>query len=307
MNPPVHRQSNNRAGMLYMTAACLIFAIQDGISRHLAEDISVYMIVMVRFWVYAALALIWAARRPGGFRTAVASAYPVMQILRAVFMIAEIVVIMFSFVKLGLIATHAVFVSYPLIIAALSVPVLGEKVGWRRWLAIFVGFIGVLVIINPNEAVLSLWTLVPLAAATLFAIYSVLTRYVAAGDSAAVSFFWTGVFGAVIITPIAALHWEPIAVREAGWLALLCVLAMVGHWMLIKAYDAADASSVQPFAYLQFPFVSIVGLVVFGEALATNVIIGALIVVGAGLFTFWRERVRRRAALAQQAQEHNAG
>src|SRR5690606_37488947 len=147
----------------------------------------------------------------GGFRAAIVSAYPGLQFLRALIMIAEICVIMFSFVKLGLIATHAVFVCYPLIIAALSVPILGEKVGWRRWLAIFVGFIGVLVIINPVSGVVSSWTLVPLAAALMFAVYSVLTRYVAQGDSASVSFFWTGVLGAILITPFGIMHWGPVS------------------------------------------------------------------------------------------------
>ncbi|WP_233713953.1 DMT family transporter [Aquamicrobium zhengzhouense] len=297
MSQPQNRSSNNRTGMLYMTASCAIFAAQDGISRHLAENISVYMIVMVRFWVFGALALAWAARTSGGFRAAITSAYPGLQFLRALIMIAEICVIMFSFVKLGLIATHAVFICYPLIIAALSVPILGEKVGWRRWLAIFVGFIGVLVIINPGSGVLSFWTLVPLAAALMFAVYSVLTRYVAQGDSASVSFFWTGVLGAILITPFGIMHWGPVSGEEAIWLGALCVLAIAGHWMLIKAYDTADASSIQPFAYLQFPFVSIVGLLVFSEALSVNVIVGAAIVVGAGLFTLWRERVRRLAAL----------
>jgi drug/metabolite transporter (DMT)-like permease len=298
VNHPGIAKTNNRAGMMFMIAGCLVFAIQDGLSRHLAESISVYMIVMVRFWVFGLLALGWAARSPKGFRAAARSQFPKLQVLKTVVLIVEICLIMFAFVKLGLIATHAVFICYPLIIAALSVPILGEKVGWRRWLAILVGFIGVLVIINPGATVLTPWTLVPLASAILFAGYALLTRYVARGDSPGVSFFWTGVIGAITITPVGLWNWQPVALADAGWLAALCVLAITGNWLMIKAYDAADASSVQPFAYTQFPFVSMVGLIVFGEALTTNVVIGAVIVVGAGLFTLWRERMRQSRASA---------
>ncbi|MFN3764210.1 MAG: DMT family transporter [Aliihoeflea sp.] len=287
--------SDIRRGMFYMIATCAVFAIQDGVSRHAAETVSVYMIVMLRFWFFALLAGMWAARSNGGFRAAVRTAFPMLQALRALLLISEICLIMFSFVRIGLIATHAVFICYPLIIAALSVPFLGETVGWRRWLAIVVGFVGVMVIINPGSAILTPWTLVPLACATLFASYSLLTRYVARKDSANVSFFWTGFCGAVIITPLGLLHWQPIALADAGWIAVLCLLAITGNWLLIKAYEAADASSIQPFSYLQFPFVSAVGLLVFGETLGVNVLVGVAIVAGAGLFTLWRERVRAKA------------
>ncbi|MHB2264789.1 DMT family transporter [Aliihoeflea sp. PC F10.4] len=285
--------SDPRAGMLYMIATCAVFAVQDGVSRHLAESVNVYLIVTLRFWFFALLAIMWAARSSGGFRAATRTAFPKLQALRAILLISEICLIMFSFVSIGLIATHAVFIAYPLIIAALSVPFLGEKVGWRRWSAIVVGFVGVLVIINPGASILTIWTLVPFACATLFACYSLLTRYVARKDAASVSFFWTGVFGALLITPLGLWNWQSIAAADAGWLAALCLLAITGNWLLIKAYEVADASSVQPFAYFQFPFVSIVGLLIFGEALKLNLVVGAGIVMAAGLFTLWRERVKR--------------
>lgn len=279
--------------MLYMIATCAIFAVQDGVSRHVAENVSVYMVVTLRFWFFALLAIMWAARSKGGLRASTRSAFPKLQALRAVLLISEICLIMFSFVSIGLIATHAIFISYPLIIAALSVPFLGENVGWRRWTAIIAGFVGVMIIINPGASILTSWTLVPLACATLFAGYSLLTRYVARKDSASVSFFWTGVFGAILITPLGLWHWQPMQPADMGWMAALCILAITGNWMLIKAYEVADASSVQPFTYFQFPFVSAVGLLIFGEALSINLVVGAAIVMGAGLFTLWRERVKR--------------
>jgi drug/metabolite transporter (DMT)-like permease len=168
---------------------------------------------------------------------------------------------------------------------------LGEKVGWRRWTAIGVGFIGVLIILQPGYAVFSPWALVPLLAAFLFALYGLLTRYVARGDAASVSFFWTGTVGALAMTCIGVWFWEPMTGADWGWMATLCCLAAAGHWCLIKALEVAEASAIQPFAYLQLVFVSIIGLTVFNETLAPNLVIGAAVVVAASLFTLWRQRL----------------
>jgi drug/metabolite transporter (DMT)-like permease len=174
-------------------------------------------------------------------------------------------------------------------VAALSGPILGEKVGWRRWTAIGIGFVGVLVILQPGITVFSIEALVPLCAAFLFALYNLLTRYVARDDRATTSFFWTGTVGAVMMTCIGIWFWEPMIGRDWIWMGALCITGASGHFLLIKTYEFAEASTVQPFAYLQLVFASTLGLVVFNEDLAT---IGALIVVCAGLFTLWRARAR---------------
>lgn len=283
-------------GTWAMVAAMLVFAMMDGLSRHLAASHSVMMVVMIRYWVFAVFVITLAARAPGGLRAATRSAMPRAQLARGLILVAEICVMVVGFVQLGLIGLHAVFACYPLLVAALSGPVLGEKVGWRRWLAIGVGFIGILVILRPGMAVFSLWALVPLLAALMFAVYSLLTRYVARADSASVSFFWTGVVGAVAITPFGLANWTWMSVPEWGWMALLCVLASLGHWLLIRAYSLAEASAIQPFAYLHLVFASGIGLVVFDETLSPNVALGAGIVVGAGIFTLWRQRLREAAA-----------
>jgi drug/metabolite transporter (DMT)-like permease len=204
-----------------------------------------------------------------------------------------------GFVRLGLIEAHAVFTCYPLLVAALSGPILGEKVGWRRWTAIIVGLVGVLIILQPGFAVFSPWALVPLLAASLFALYSLLTRYVARKDAASVSFFWTGTVGALAMTVVGIWSWEVMSLPDWGWMIALCGMAVLGHWLLIKSYAVAEASAVQPFAYLQLVFASMIGIVVFGETLRTNVAIGAGIVVAAGVFTLWRQRLREKIATPQ--------
>ncbi|MEC8629171.1 MAG: DMT family transporter [Pseudomonadota bacterium] len=283
---------NTRLGILLMIGTTFVFAMQDGLSRHLAGAYNVQMVVMVRYWFFAAFVIFVGARKAGGIRAAAATKQPVLQAFRGLLLAFEICVMIAAFVLLGLVESHAVFACYPLIIAALSGPVLGERVGWRRWVAIGIGFIGVLVILNPGQTVFSPAALVPLLAASMFALYGLLTRYVARKDTSATSFFWTGTMGAVALTCIGVWYWEPMSGQDWALMGVLCVTGALGHYMLIRCYEVAEASAVQPFAYLQLVFASALGLTVFGETLRPNVAIGAAIVIGAGLFTLFRERSR---------------
>ncbi|MBL4915928.1 DMT family transporter [Szabonella alba] len=285
-------EQNTRLGIILMLIATVVFAVQDMLSRHLAGNYNVIMVVMVRYWFFAAFVIVVAGRKAGGLRAAVKTAHPVLQPFRGVLLAVEICVLVVGFVMLGLVEAHAIFACYPLLVAALSGPVLGESVGWRRWAAIGVGFIGVLIILQPGFRVFSPWALVSLTAAFMFALYALLTRYVGLRDSAAVSFFWTGTAGAVAMTLAGIWFWEPMSSPDWGWMALLCVTGALGHYLLIRVFEVAEASAVQPFAYFQLVFGAMGGMIVFGETLRPNVALGAAVVIGAGLFTLWRQRVK---------------
>lgn len=288
-------QTNNiRLGILLMIATTVVFALQDGISRHLAAEYNVYMVVMIRYWFFAAFVITVAGRKAGGVREAAQTEQPLLQMFRGLLLAAEICVMVAAFTILGLVESHAVFTCYPLLVAALSGPVLGEQVGWRRWTAIGVGFIGVLIILQPGYAVFDPAAIIPLIAAGMFALYGLLTRYVSRRDGTATSFFWTGTTGALAMTVVGVWFWEPMTAPDWGWMALLCVTGASGHFLLIKCYEVAEASAVQPFAYFQLVFASALGILVFGEALELNVAVGAAIIVAAGLFTAWRERRKKQ-------------
>lgn len=283
-------QNNTRLGILLMTATTFVFAVQDGISSHLASNYNVIMIVMIRYWFFAAFVIGIAARQEGSIRAAAATRQPLLQITRGALLALEICVMVAAFVALGLVESHAIFACYPLLVAALSGPVLGEQVGWRRWVAIGIGFVGVLVILQPGLTVFAPAAVIPLASALMFALYGLLTRYAARQDSAATSFFWTGTTGAVVMTIAGIWFWEPMSGADWYWMGTLCVTGATGHWLLIKCYEVAEASAVQPFAYLQLVFAAAIGLLIFDETLRPNVALGAAIVVGAGLFTLWRSQ-----------------
>ena len=174
----------------------------------------------------------------------------------------------------------------------LAYPEAGAAVGW---IVSLVGFVGILIILQPGFAVFSPYALFPLCSALLFALYGLLTRYAARRDRAATSFFWTGVSGAVVMTAVGLWYWQPMAPADWVWMAILCLTGAGGHYLLIKTYEVAEASAVQPFAYFQLVFGAAIGVTLFGEVIRTNVAIGAAIIVAAGLFTFWREAQQRSA------------
>ena len=123
-----------------------------------------------------------------------------------------------------------------------------------------------------------------------------MTRYAARRDSTATSFFWTGIAGAAVMTLVGIWFWQSMSLADWVWMAALCMTGALGHWLLIRCYEVAEASAVQPFAFLHLVFASIVGIVVFSETLRSNVAVGALMITGAGVFALLRERQKTTAS-----------
>ncbi len=286
-------EQNTKRGIGMMVLTTLIFALQDGLTRHLTMHYPVQMVVMFRFWFIAALVLVRHGRK-GDLPRMFGTRQKPLHIVRGVLLVTQISMTGLAFAKLGLIESHALLTAYPLWVAALSGPILNEKVGWRRWLAIGVGFAGILVMLRPGVSVFSFWSVMPLAASVMFALYGLLTRKAARQDGVEVSFFWTGIVGAAAMSVMGLPVWQTFAPLDWGVMALLCVLSAAGHWCMIRAYDLAEAADVQPFAYLQLVWIALLGLMFYGETLRPAVILGSSIVVAAGLFTLWRQRVTAR-------------
>ncbi|MDX3926518.1 MAG: DMT family transporter [Shinella sp.] len=286
-----------RSGYTYALLAICIFAMQDGISKYLGGLYPPVFITMIRFWAFGAFAILVAARASGGLAAAVRSRRPVLQILRGVMLAVQIIIIINAFTAVGLAHTQAILSASPIFVALLSMPLLGEKVGWRRWTAIVIGLFGVLLILKPETGGIDRSILLPMVGAVLFALYVIATRLANRDDSAMTSFFYLGAAGAVVVTLIGPFFWTTLAPVDWFWMLLLCITGTSSHYFLIRAYDLLDASAVQPLTYLQLVLGAIIGVSVFGETLSLNMIAGSVIVVAAGIFTVWRESlVRRRAA-----------
>ena len=287
---PRPRGENPRLGIALMILTTFVFACMDGASRHLASTYSVMTVAAIRYWVFAAFVLATAAAHPGGIRAVARSQAPRLQVARGLLLAGEMCIVVLSFVLLGLIGTHAIFAVYPLLVAALAGPVLGEFVGWRRGIAILVGLLGMLVILRPGAQVFSPLALIPFAGASMFALYALLTRKVAFVDRPETSLFYIAVVGAVAITLVVPFFWTPIrSWADWGWMAVLCVLAILGHFLMIKAFAVAEAATVQPFAYFQLVFVTVIAMSVFGERPDAWTVAGAALILAAGLYTIVRE------------------
>lgn len=287
-------------GYAFAILAFIIFSVQDAVSKHLGMAYPPVLVAMFRYWAFAAFAILLAMRARGGLKAAAATRRPLLQIARGMLLAIQIPIAISAFALVGLAQSQAIFASGPLIVALLSVPILGEKVGWRRWTAIGVGLCGVLLILSPSGGDFSPLIVLPIATAVIGAIYGLLTRLVSRVDGPMTSFFYIGTVGAVALSIAGPFFWTPLATSDWKWMILLCCTGIAGHFLLIKAYDNLHAVAVQPITYLQLVLASGIAVIVFGETLKANMVIGAVIVVGAGLFTVWRENVlaRRNAAIA---------
>lgn len=288
-------------GIWLMISAVTVFSVQDGFARHLAETYNTFMVIMIRYWLFGGFVVLLALRQPQGFRQAIRTRHPWLHLLRAILLITEICAVVQGYTMIGLINSHAIFAVCPLLVAALAVPLLGERIPWQRWAAIGAGLAGVLIILQPGSGVFSLASLLPLAAATMFAVYSLLTRLATRDEPAFVALFWTGIVGAVLITAIGLPNWEPITGEDWVWMTIYALLALLGNWLLILCYEVAEASSVQPFAYLQIVLISLIGLLIYGEALRTSVMVGAAIVVAAGLFALLHSQRQTKPVLPESS------
>lgn len=283
-------------GLICAVSAVTIFALQDGITKHLGTAYPPAFIAMIRYWAFAGFAIVLASRSTAGLKMTANANRLWLQIARGVLLAVQIMISIFSFSRVGLAASHTVFAATPLVVACLSVPFLGEKVGWRRWTAIGIGFLGILLIINPLHATFDIKIIVPVIATLMFAVYSVITRLASRTDTSETAFFYTGVAGAVAMTVIGPFYWTHITLADWFWMIVLCITGMTGHYLLIRAFDLLDAVVVQPMSYIQSVLVCLIGVFVFNEVMSANMIVGCAIVIGAGSFTIWREARLSRAS-----------
>ena len=276
------------SAIVMLVIATLFFASQDALTKHLMHTLAASQIVVVRFFFFALFALVWVSRSIG-IKAAFHSKRPWMQICRGLLLSFEIILFAYAIQFLGLAEMHTLFACFPLLITALSVPLLKEAVGWRRWLAVFCGFIGTLIILRPGVAVFQPAAAIAITAALMFALYNILTRKVSRHDSFETSLLYIGVVGFVGAALIAPFYWQPVAVADALWLLVISTTSIIGHLLLIKSLELAPAVILQPFNYFVLVWAILIGYVVYGEVLSPTTLLGAAIVVGSGVFITRRE------------------
>ena len=208
----------------------------------------------------------------------------------------EIGLFIWTITVLPLANAHAILAITPLLVTALSVPLLGERVGIRRWSAIGVAFLGMLIILRPGQGVMHPMALVALICAAMFALYQILTRIVGRADPPLTTLFYTAVIGGIGLTLIGPFYWTAPDARGWALFALVAALGAGGHFLLIKALQLAPASTLQPFSYTILIWATVIGFVVFGNLPDLLTVVGALIITSSGIYTFARERRGRATA-----------
>lgn len=290
-------------GILLMLVAMLFFAAMDTVAKYLTTLYPIAQILWLRFLVFLLLVLA-LARLAGARRTAGAgvprpvwrSRRPVMQVARSLVLVAEMSVFMFAFRHLPLADVHAIAAASPLVALALAVPVLGEKVPLRLWLAVLCGLAGVLVILRPGFGDGGWLQAVPVLAAFLWGGYQVFLRHVSTFDPPEVTGFYTAAVGLGVACVAAPFLWVPPDLL--GWVLLLVValLGTAAHGTLILALDAAPAALLQPYSYTLLLWATLLGFLVFGDLPDHWTIAGAAIVVGSGLYVLQGDIRRARSA-----------
>ncbi len=292
---------NTTRGILMLIGATFIFACQDAITKHLAQTYATPQIIWVRYLFFAVFAMALSSWHTP-LKTAVRAKRPWLQIVRSLIIVAEIGIFVMAVRVLSLAETHALFASFPLIVTAMSAVFLREKVGLRRWGAVIVGFIGVLIILRPGTGVFQLESLIAVAAAVMFACYHVITRVTSRDDGTNTSLLYMAVVGAAVLTLIGPFYWLEPTPEAWRFLALLSVTGATGHLLLIKALELAPASTLQPFNFTLLVWATIMGYIAFGNLPDMWTIIGGTIVVGSGLYTIYRERARKVPDAPTEAQ-----
>ena len=277
-------------GTLLVVVAVGIFAVMDTIAKYLARSYPVSGVVWARYAANLVVLLAFFAVRGelGRLRTA----RPGLQIMRGLLLAGASLLYFTSLTVLPLAEAAAIGFVMPLFLALLAVPMLGERMGSARLAAVLVGLAGALVIVRPGAAVFTPYALLPVGMALCNALYQILTRKVAGVEHPLTSLVWGAIVGAVLlsfalpfawVTPTNPWHWVLLGV--------IGVLASVGHFILIRAYDYASATGLAPFFYTQLVWVMLLGWLVFGDFPDGWSLLGMGIIVASGIYLVGHQRL----------------
>ncbi len=286
------RTSRPLIGIALMVTAMSVLPFLDVIAKYLGQQgVPVLQIVWARLFFGALLTLPFALSIVGPRR--LMPNMPVMHTVRAIFMIAATAFFFAALHYQSIAETLAIFFVQPLIVTMLSPLVLGEKVGIRRWVAVMIGFVGTLIIIRPGFQELNPGVFLALASGTSLAVYLLLTRKIAGSAPAMVTTFYTSLCGAFIMSAIVIFIWQPPTPSQWAFFVLLSLIANGGHYLIIRAYDHAEASLLAPLAYTEMVMATLAGWYFFGDFPDLWTFAGVGVLIACAIYISWRERVRR--------------
>ena len=275
-----------------MCAGVALFPLMNASVKLLTAGYPVVEIIWARFTGHLIVMLIVFLPQYG--RRLIATRRPLVQIGRSLLMLVSNGVFVLAIGKVPLATASAIGFTSPLIVTALSVPLLREQVGWRRWSAVCVGFAGALLIIRPGHALADPAVLLLLASSAAYALYQIATRFVMAHDSPATGIIFAALVGSLATTTVLPFVFVmPRSLFDLALFLALGCLGGLGHFFVIKAFQAAPAAVIAPLGYVELIGTTILGYLIFGNFPDALTWVGALIIIASGLYIAMRERVRR--------------
>jgi drug/metabolite transporter (DMT)-like permease len=271
-------------GIALAILATLLFAFLNSMTKHVSQVYPMVMILWFRYLFFGGYGLAIGLRTHR--KRAFSSLVPILQITRALLLLAEIGVYVFAFRHLPLAEISAISGAGPIVTMAMSTLILREVISLRQWLIVAFGFIGIVIIVKPGFSSFNPWMLIPLFGTVLWGLYQVLTRLVSQYDGAERTTLFTGTIGFVILCSVLPFYWLPVDINWLGKFSVLAILGVAGHSTLIKALTIAPASLLQPFSYVNMVWAVLFGWLFFDTIPEITTFIGSGIIIFSGVYVF---------------------
>ena len=282
-------------GIVLHATATILFATADTTAKYLSVYLPVVEILWIRYLVFLmfAVGLAYRARGASALR-GLGLRSPRTQLLRGLFLVGSSILFVLGVRQMPISQATAIVFVAPMLITILSIPLLGERVGIRRWAAVAVGLIGVLIVVRPGAGTFQPAVLFGLASAFCWAMTLVITRKMATSERPATTLLFSAATGLVVLSVLLPFNLAWPTPFQTALTVLLGICASLGQWMVVLAHRQAPASVLAPFSYVQLLWASLGGYLVFAAVPDRWTLLGAAIVIGSGLYTAHRERIRSR-------------
>jgi drug/metabolite transporter (DMT)-like permease len=275
-----------------MLLGMLMFALNDAMGKWLVANYGLGQVVFLRS--FAAMLILVPMVWQAGWQNLRHVERPWMQFARVVFSTAEVFCFYYAVAYLPLADVMTYWLAAPIYVAASSPFLLGEKVGWRRWSAIAVGFVGVLITLEPSSAMFTMPAIISIVGSAAFAFMLISGRFLRGTPDSTLVFFQVGGAGLAGLL-FAPTDWSPIAsTRDLLLLALLGIVAMAAHMLVNRALKVSDASTVAPLQYTLLLWAVVFGWLFFGDTPRLTMMVGAALIIASGLFIFIREQTLKK-------------
>ena len=274
-------------GVLYFLSSIGLIALVDTTCKFYTDELHAVVLVWGYFVGITVFVMGYYVTR--GQMVLLKTEQPVIQIIRPGFLVLSISGLFLGLTYLPMAEATAIGFTGPLFIVALSVPMLGERVGWHRWLAVVAGLAGVLVIVRPDGTVWHWSAATTLLGAICFAIFQILTRRLAGQEKHQTTLIYTSLAGTFWVSLLAPFFWTPPSADHALMFLIIGAMGAAAHLCIIKAFAHAQASLLAPFNYSKLVWVIILGYLVFGDVPGLDTIVGSAIIVSSGLYVLYRE------------------